>query len=83
MIVNASLPPTQALRIVPRVVPSAFWCLCRRSLATSVPAKVVGLVDRAKWLPLWPTDFGGTAANAEATDGDGDENSSREQSPTL
>ncbi len=63
--------------------PLRILCLCHGSLATSVPAKVVGLVDRTEWLPLWPTDFGGTAVNAEATDGDGDENSSREQSPAL
>ena len=34
-------------------------CLCRRSLATSVPAKVVGLVHRTGWLPQGPTDLWG------------------------
>ena len=58
MTVNASLPPTQAQRIVPGS-PFRILCLCRGSLATSVPAKVVGLVDRARWLPDWPTDLWG------------------------
>jgi hypothetical protein len=77
MNVHTTLPRTQALRIVPGV-PYAILCLCRGSLATSVPAKVVGLVHRAAWLPLWPTDLWGTAVIGEATDGDGDENSSRD-----
>ena len=50
MTVNASLPPTQAQRIVPGS-PFRILCLCRGSLATSVPTKVVGLVDRTRWLP--------------------------------
>jgi len=58
MTVNASLPPTQAQRIVPGS-PLRILCLCRGSLATSVPAKVVGLVDRTSWLPDWPTDLWG------------------------
>ena len=79
---HASLPPAQARRIVPGV-PCAILCLCRRSLAASGPAKVVGLASASEWTADRPTDFGGPAAIGEATDGDGDENSSREQRPNL
>jgi hypothetical protein len=39
--------------------PFRILCLCRGSLATSVPAKVVGLEKRTGWLPHWPTDLWG------------------------
>jgi len=58
MNVSASLPPAQAQRIVPGV-PFRILGLCRRSLATSVPTKVVGLENRTRWLPYWPTDLWG------------------------
>ena len=81
MTVNASLPPTQAQRIVPGS-PLRILCLCRGSLATSVPAKVVGLVDRTGCgYRNGPRTCGGTAVIGEATDGDGDENSSRDNDP--
>ena len=34
-----------------RGVPFRFGSLCRRSLATFVPTKVVGLVNRDQWSP--------------------------------
>ena len=77
MIASASLTLTQALRIVPGV-PFRILCLCRGSLATLVPAEVVGLDHASEWRTHWPTDFGGTAVSGEATDDDGDENSSRD-----
>jgi hypothetical protein len=58
MNVNASLAPTRAQRIAPGV-PFRISCLCRGSLATSVPTKVVGLEDRTRWLPHGPTDLWG------------------------
>ena len=39
--------------------PLRILCLCRGPLATSVPANVVGLVGRTRWLPDWPTDLWG------------------------
>ena len=59
MTVNASLPLTQAQRIVPGTIPFRICRLCRGSLATFVPTKVVGLVDRTRWLTDWPTDLWG------------------------
>ena len=58
MIRNASLPPTQAQRIMQGSLTYSLY-LCHQSLATSFPAKVVGLVDRSRWLPHWPTDLWG------------------------
>jgi hypothetical protein len=58
MTVNVSLSRAQAQRIVPGR-PFRMLCLCRGSLATWVPAKVVGLVDRIESLPDWPTDLWG------------------------
>ena len=76
MKVHELLPLVQAQRIVPGV-PCAILCLCRGSLATLVPAKVVGLVDRFEWLPHWPTDFVGTAVFWRSDRGDGQANSFR------
>ena len=45
MTFSASLTPAQALRISPGSLPYSL-CLWHRSLATAVPAKVVGLVSR-------------------------------------
>ena len=42
-----------------RGVPFRFGSLCRGSLATLVPTKVVGLVDRTRWTPDRPTDLWG------------------------
>ena len=65
-------------------VPSAILCLCHGSLATLVPAKSRGLgAIQQDGHRTGPTTFGGTAVIGEATDGDGDENSSREQSSTF
>ena len=63
-----------------RDVPFRFGGLCRRSLATLVPTKVVGLVNQVSWSPDWPTDLWGDCGYRRSDHGDGDENSSREQS---
>jgi len=59
MKLNALLALTQAQRIEPGEVPFRISRLCRRSLATSVPAKVVGLGNQTEWLPHGPTDLWG------------------------
>ena len=41
--------------------------LCLGSLVASGPAKVVGPHSAAVWMNDWPTDFGGPAADDEAT----------------
>lgn len=43
-------------------------CLCHGSLATSGPAKVVGLARTTQWNADWPTDFRGSAVIGEATE---------------
>ena len=63
-----------------RGVPIRFGSLCRGSLTTLVPTKVVGLVNRDPWSPIWPTDLWGDCGYRRSDHGDGDENSSREQS---
>ena len=42
--------------------------LCLGSLAASGPAKVVGLDNTTTWIANGPTDFGGPAADGEATE---------------
>ena len=77
MITDASLSLTQALRMAPGV-PSVFSaCAVDRSPPWS-PPKVVCLVPSTDGHRIGPTTFGGTAVCGEATDGDGDENSSRD-----
>jgi len=66
-----------------RGVPFRFGSLCRGSLATLVPTKVVGLVNRDPWSPIWPTDLWGDCGYRRSDHGDGDENSSREQASLL
>ena len=53
--------------------------LCRGSLTTLVPAKSrrLGAIHR-NGHRIGRATFGGTAVSGEATDGDGDENGSRE-----
>lgn len=77
MITNASLTLTQALRMVPGSLPY--------SLPLPWVARHLGPRQKSyAWcLPtdghrIGPTTFGGTAVIGEATDGDGDENSSRD-----
>ena len=66
-----------------RDVPFRFGSLCRGSLAPLVPTKVVGLVNRDPWSPIWPTDLWGDCGYRRSDHGDGDENSSREQASLL
>ena len=79
MTFSASLTPAQALRISPGA-PSVF------SLPLPPIARHLGPRQKSyAWcLPtdghrIGPTTFGGTAVIGEATDGDGDENSSRDK----
>ena len=82
MTVNASLPPTQAQRIVPGV-PYAFSASAAdRSPPLSPPKSWAWWIEQDGCL-IGPRTCGGTAVIGEATDGDGDENSSREQRLTL
>ena len=78
MITDASLTLTQALRMVPGSLPY--------SLPLPWIARHLGPRQKSyAWcLPtdghrIGPTTFGGTAVIGEATDGDGDENSSRDK----
>ena len=66
-----------------RGVPIRFGSLCRGSLTTLVPTKVVGLVNQVSWSPDWPTDLWGDCGYRRSDHGDGDENSSREQASLL
>ncbi len=78
MKVNASLPPTQALRIVPGV-PYVFSASATdRSPPLSPPKSWVWCIEQNDYR-IGPPTCGGPAVIGEATDGDGDENSSREQ----
>ena len=82
MKVTASLTLTQALRIVPGV-PSVFSASAAdRSPPLSPPKSWAWRIQRYG-CRIGPPTCGGTAVFGEATDGDGDENSSREQSPAL
>jgi len=82
MKVNAPLSPTQALRIVPGV-PFAFSASAAdRSPPRSPPKSWAWRIQRYGYR-IGPPTCGGTAVLGETTDGDGDENSSREQSGTF
>ena len=78
MTVHASLPPAQAQRIVPGV-PSVFYLPLPSIARHLCPRQSRGLVSNfAKKTRMGPQTCGGTAVLGEATDGDGDENSSRD-----
>ncbi len=77
MITYATLPLTQALRIGSRV-PCVFSASAVDRSPPWSPPKVVCLVPSTDGHRIGPTTFGGTAVFGEATDGDGDENSSRD-----
>ena len=82
MITNASLSRTQALRMVPGV-PSVFSaCAVDRSPPWSPPKSWAWGIKRTGDM-VGPRTCGGTAVFGEATDGDGDENSSRDNTPAL
>ena len=83
MNVKSIAPADSGSKNSARVVPFRFGSLCRGSLATLVPTKVVGLVNRAPWSLDWPTDLWGDCGYRRSDHGDGDENSSREQSLPL
>ena len=79
MKVTASLPLTQALRIVPGV-PSVFSASAAdRSPPLSPPKSWAWWIEQNGGR-IGPQTCGGTAVIGEATNGDGDENGSREQS---
>ena len=75
---DASLTLTQALRIVPGV-PSVFSASAvDRSPPWSPPKSWAWMMKRSGYR-IGPPTCGGTAVVGEATDGDGDENSSRDK----
>jgi hypothetical protein len=77
MTIHASLPLAQALRIVPGV-PSVFSASAAdRSPPLSPPKSWAWRIQRDGYR-IGPPTCGGTAVIGEATDGDGDENSSRD-----
>jgi hypothetical protein len=80
MTVNASLPPAQAPRIVPGV-PSAFSASAADRSPPLAPPKSWAWWIEQNGYRIGPPTCGGTAVMGEATDGNGDENSSREQRP--
>ena len=80
MNLHAITPADSGSKNNARGVPLRFGSLCRGSLATFVPTKVVGLVNRDSWSLYWPTDLWGDCGYRRSDHGDGDENSSREQS---
>jgi hypothetical protein len=80
MNLNAIAPADSGSKNSARGVPFRFGSLCRRSLATLVPTKVVGLGNQDEWSLLWPTDLWGDCGYWRSDHGDGDENSSRELS---
>ena len=82
MKVNTSLPPTQALRIVPGV-PYAFSAFAADRSPPLSPPKSWAWRIGLDGYRIGPPTCGGTAVIDEATDGDGDENSSREQGHTI
>ena len=51
MSVNTIAPADSGSKNNARGVPFRFGSLCRGSLATFVPTKVVGLVNRDQWSP--------------------------------
>ena len=51
MNLDAIAPADSGSKNNPRGVPFRFGSLCRGSLATIVPTKVVGLVNRDQWSP--------------------------------
>ncbi len=82
MKVTASLPLTQALRIVPGV-PSVFSASAAdRSPPLSPPKSWAWWIEQDGYR-IGPLTCGGTAVIGEATDGDGDENSSRDKAATI
>jgi hypothetical protein len=77
MTIHASLPLAQALRIVPGV-PSVFSASAAdRSPPLSPPKSWAWWIEQ-NGCRIGPPTCGGTAVIGEATDGDGDENSSRD-----
>ena len=79
MRVHASLPPAQALRIVPGVPYACSASAADRSPPLSPPKSWAWWIEQ-NGDRIGPQTCGGTAVVGEATDGDGDENGSREQS---
>ena len=79
MITNASLSLTQALRIVPGFLPQSSAATDRSPPWSPPKSRGLGAIGQDGHR-IGPTTFGGTAVLGEATDGDGDENSSRELS---
>ncbi len=82
MKVTASLTLTQALRIMPGV-PYAFSASAADRSPPLSPPKSWSWWIEPNGYSIGPQTCGGTPVVGEATDGDGDENSSREQSPAL
>ena len=81
MTIHASLPPAQAQRIVPGV-PSVFSASAAgRSPPLSPPKSWAWCIEQ-NGCRIGPPTCGGTAVIGEATDGDGDENSSRDNTST-
>jgi len=75
---TASLTLTQALRIVPGV-PSVFSASTADRSPPWSPPKSRALMMKRNGYRIGPQTCGGTAVLGEATDGDGDENSSRDK----
>ncbi len=82
MKVTASLTLTQALRIVPGV-PSVFSASAADRSPPLSPPKSWAWRSELDGFRIGPPTCGVTAFIGKATDADGDENSSREQSPAL
>ena len=79
---KASLPPAQAQRIGPGV-PYAFSASAAdRSPPLSPPKSWAWWIEQ-DGCRIGPPTCGGTAVIGEATDGDGDENSSRDNGLTI
>jgi len=74
---TASLTLTQALRIVPGV-PCVFSASAVDRSPPWSPPKSWALIIKRNRNRIGPQTCGGTAVLGEATDGDGDENSSRD-----
>ena len=82
MTIHASLPLAQALRIVPGV-PSVFSASAAdRSPPLSPPKSWAWWIEQ-NGCRIGPPTCGGTAVIGEATDGDGDENSSKDNDLTI
>jgi hypothetical protein len=79
MKVTTSLPPTQAQRIVPGVPSACSASAVDRSPPLSPPKSWAWWIEQDGYR-IGPRTCGGTAVIGEATDGDGDENSSRDNS---